>query len=79
MLPVLNTDLVLTSRKDTRQFVLELRIDISTYPVLQTNFRIQYVALLKSYVYDSYDSVRLNDVLRTKWQVYSHCRAASDY
>ena len=68
MLQVSNTDLVLTSRKDARRFVLELCMDISTFPYLQTNIRIHYVALLESYVYHSYDSfVSLDVVFRTKW------------
>ena len=57
MLPVMNTDLDLTPRKDTKIFVFELCMRIYTYSELQTNFPISYVASLESYVYDYYDLV----------------------
>lgn len=54
------------SRRDTKMVVLELCVGIYTYSDLQTNIRIQYVALLESYVYDSYVSyVHLFDAFRT--------------
>ena len=59
---VLNTDLVLTSRKDTRRFVLELCTNICKFRDLQTNIRIQYVTLLESYVYYHFDSYPSLDV-----------------
>ena len=68
MLLVLNTDLVLTSRKDARRFVLELCMDIFSSPDLRTNIRIHYIALLEFYAYDSYDSfVSLNYFFRAEW------------
>ena len=54
MLPVLNTDLDLTPRKDTKIFVFELCMHIYTNSNFQTNFPMSYVALLESYVYDNY-------------------------
>ena len=52
MLPVVNADLDLTSRKDTKMMVLELCTNIYATS-LQANIRRSYVALLESYVYDS--------------------------
>ena len=57
MLPVMNTDLDLTPRKDTKIFVFELCMRIYTYSDFQTNFRISYVASLESYVYDYYELI----------------------
>ena len=64
MLPVLNTDLDLSPRKDTKFFVFELCMEIYSYSTLQTNFPISYVASLESYVHEFYTSVPCE--LRTK-------------
>ena len=57
MLPIMNTDLDLTSRKDTKIFVFELCMKIYKYPEFQTNFQMSYVASLGDYVCNYYDLV----------------------
>ena len=81
MLPIMNTDLDLTLRKDTKLFVFELCMHIYSYPTSGANFLLSYVALLESYIYESRASVpailRLEHVAPR--YVQHRCHITSDY